>query len=65
MTAHSELAWLAIVVLAALVWQAGFRIAATAGIARTERNERRVSLVVSGVVLVAGLYWLGQRLMGF
>ena len=60
-----EIGQLLIVVLAALVWQAGFRIAASAGIARTERNERRVSLVVSGVVLAAGLYWLGQRLLGF
>ncbi len=60
-----EIGQLLIVVLAALVWHAGFRIAAAAGIARTERNERRMSLVVSGAVLAAGLYWLGQRLLGF
>ena len=54
-----------IVAIAALVWHTGFRIAAAAGIPRTERNERSVSLVVSGAVLAAGLYWLGQRLAGF
>ena len=60
-----EIGQLMIVAVAALVWHAGFRIAAAAGIPRTERNERRVSLVVSGAVLAAGLYWLGQRLAGF
>ena len=60
-----EIGQLMIVAVAALVWHVGFRIAAAAGIPRTERNERSVSLVVSGAVLAAGLYWLGQRLAGF
>ncbi len=60
-----EIGQLLIVAIAVLIWRAGFRIAATVGFPRTERNERRVSLVVSGAVLVAGLYWLGQRLLGF
>jgi len=60
-----EIGQLLIVAIAVVIWQVGFRIASEAGFARTERNERRVSLVISGAVLVPGLYWLGQRLLGF
>ncbi|HUU73951.1 MAG TPA: HupE/UreJ family protein [Burkholderiales bacterium] len=60
-----EIGQLLIVVVAILIWQTGFRIAAAAGFQRTGQSERRVSLVISGAVLVAGLYWLGQRLQGF
>jgi hydrogenase/urease accessory protein HupE len=60
-----EIGQLLIVAASVLIWLTGFRIAATAGFAHNERNERRVSLVISGAVLVAGLYWLGQRLLEF
>ncbi len=60
-----EIGQLLIVIAAIVLWQLGFRMAAAAGFARTEQNERRVSLVISGAVLVAGLYWFGQRLLGF
>ena len=60
-----EIGQLLIVIVAIMMWQIGFRIAAAAGFARTEQGERRVSLVISGAVLVAGLYWLVQRLLGF
>ena len=59
-----EIGQLLIVFAAIIVWQAGFRIAAAFGVQITDRRVRQVSLVISGAVLIAGLYWLGQRLLG-
>lgn len=59
-----EIGQLAIVVAAAVIWQIGFRLAAAAGYTRSEAHERRIALTVSAVVLLAGLYWLLQRVLG-
>jgi hydrogenase/urease accessory protein HupE len=59
-----EIGQLLIVVAAVIIWQLGFRVAGALGFQITEQRERQVSLVVSGAVLIAGLFWLGQRLLG-
>ena len=59
-----EIGQLLIVIAAIVLWQLGFRVAAAAGLPHNEHVERRVSLAISGVVLVAGLFWLAQRLLG-
>lgn len=59
-----EIGQLLIVVAAVLVWRVGFMVAETGGLVRTARVERRVSLSISAAVLAAGLYWLGERLLG-
>ena len=59
-----EIGQLLIVIAAIVLWQLGFRVAAAAGLPHNEHVERRVSLVISGVVLVGGLFWLAQRLLG-
>ena len=57
-----EIGQLVIVVLAALIWQGGIRVASAFGWQPTEQHERQVSLIISGVILFVGLYWLLQRL---
>ncbi len=59
-----EIGQLLIVVAAVIIWQLGFRVAAGLGLPITGQRERQVSLIVSGTVLVAGLLWLGERLLG-
>lgn len=59
-----EIGQLLIVVAAVIIWQLGFRAAAGLGLRVTEQRERQVSLVISAAVLIAGLFWLGQRLLG-
>ncbi|MGD8476579.1 MAG: HupE/UreJ family protein, partial [Burkholderiales bacterium] len=59
-----EIGQLLIVLCAAIIWQLGIKSATALGYQVTEQGERRVSLMISGAVLVAGLYWLGQRLFG-
>jgi len=59
-----EIGQLVIVLIAVVIWQAGIRSASALGWKVTERGERRASLMISGVVLIAGLYWLAQRLFG-
>lgn len=59
-----EIGQLLIVVAAVLIWRAGFMLAEAGGLVRTEKVERRVSLAISTAVLAAGLYWLGERLLG-
>ncbi len=58
-----EIGQLLIVVAAVIIWQLGFRVAAGLGFQITGQRERQVSLVISGAVLIAGLFWLGQRLL--
>ncbi len=59
-----EIGQLLIVVAAVVIWRAGFMVAQAGGLLRTEKVERRVSLAISAAVLAAGLYWLGERLVG-
>jgi len=58
-----EVGQLLIVVAAVVVWRAGFMVAKAGGLVQTEAVERRVSLAISTAVLVAGLYWLGERIL--
>jgi len=60
-----EVGQLLIVVVAVVVWRAGFMVAEAGGLVRTEALERRVSLAISTAVLAAGLYWLGERILEF
>jgi len=57
-----EIGQLLVVVLAALIWQGGIRTATAFGWQPTEQHERQVSLMISGVIFVFGMYWLLQRL---
>ncbi len=59
-----EIGQLLIVIAAVILWRAGFMLAAAGGVVRTEKIERSVSLAISAAVLLAGLYWLGQRVFG-
>ena len=59
-----EIGQLLIVVAAVVIWRTGFMVAQAGGLLRTEKVERRVSLAISAAVLAAGLYWLGERLVG-
>lgn len=59
-----EIGQLLIVVTAVVIWRAGFTLAQAGGLALTARVERQVSLAISSAVLVAGLYWLGERILG-
>lgn len=59
-----EIGQLLIVLAAIVIWQLGVRLAAALGVQVTEKRERQVSLIISGAVLIAGLFWLGQRLLG-
>ena len=59
-----EIGQLVVVLIAVIIWQAGIRTATAFGIQVTEKGERKASLMISGAVLIAGLYWLAQRLFG-
>ena len=59
-----EVGQLLIVVAAVVIWRTGFMVAEAGGLVRTEKVERRVSLAISSAVLAAGLYWLGERVLG-
>jgi hydrogenase/urease accessory protein HupE len=59
-----EIGQLLIVVAAVIIWQVGFKVAGGLGRQITEQRERQVSLIISGAVLIVGLYWLAQRLLG-
>ncbi len=59
-----EIGQLFIVAAAVVVWLIGIRTVSALGFEVTGQGERRVSLAVSAVVLLAGLFWLGQRLLG-
>ncbi len=59
-----EIGQLLIVIAAVILWRVGFLLAQAGGLVRTEVVERRVSLAISGAVFLAGLYWLGERLIG-
>ncbi|NIO38848.1 MAG: hypothetical protein GTO41_00800 [Burkholderiales bacterium] len=59
-----EVGQLLIVAAAVIVWRVGFWLSGVLGHQVTEQGERRVSLLISGLVLIAGLYWLVQRLFG-
>jgi len=58
-----EAGQLVIVVIAALLWKAGLKLAQAMGVKPTESLQRKAGLAVSAVVLLLGLYWLVQRLM--
>jgi len=53
-----------IVVAAIVLWRAGSAVARSRDASVNALIERRASLAVSMAVLVAGLYWLGVRLLG-
>ena len=57
-----EIGQLVVVVMATLIWQGGIRTASAFGWQPNEKDERRVSLMISGVIFLFGMYWLLQRL---
>lgn len=58
-----EAGQLLIVCVAIGVWKAAFVAAARLGFAAGEDAQRRAALVVSGIVLMAALYWLAERFL--
>ena len=59
-----EIGQLLIVAAAVLAWRAGLAAAAALGARADEAIQRRLSLAVSVLVLLLGLYWLISRIAG-
>lgn len=58
-----EAGQLLIVLAAVAVWKAAFAVAPRLGFPESETAQRKVALVVSGLVLMLALYWLVERFL--
>ncbi len=58
-----EAGQLMIVLVAVAIWRVAFAVARLRGLSETEAAQRKVALVVSGIVLMLALYWLLERFL--